>query len=234
MDIGMDIGAVGFNRGSAESLDAGSELRFAPAAAVAEESVLVVAESCRVQRSVASLMQAEGLDVQAFNSAEFLRGLGEVAFGCVILDLQSAEALRALCDLKRSGVAMPVVCLGKAGDATLAVEAFRAGAFDVVGRDGDEDLINCVHSALQVEARRRRRVAVRADRRARLNALTRREMEIAGMIADGMANKVVAYELGISERTVECHRAKIMKKIGSKSVVDLVRTVLLAADPEVV
>ena len=82
------------------------------------------------------------------------------------------------------------------------------------------------------DSRRRQRSLARAELRARLAALTEREREIAELIAKGDANKVIAYDLGISERTVECHRSKIMQKIGARSVVDLVRLVLLAADPD--
>ncbi len=196
-------------------------------------TVFVVEPDPGAQTSLSWILRAADFDVVAYQCGEdFLASLTDDMPGCLLVNLRlpGMSGVAVLEELGRRGITMPVILLTGYGEAMAAVEAFRSGAFDVVDEGFDLAVVERVRRALGVETRRRQRNLARAELRARLNALTPREMEIAELIAKGHANKVVAYDLGISERTVECHRAKIMHKIGARSVVDLVRIVLLASD----
>ncbi len=196
-------------------------------------TVFVVEPHPGSQRSISWILRSADFDVVDFGCGEdFLAGLDDETAGCLLVNLRlpGMSGVAVLEELGRRGIAMPVILLTGYGEAMAAVEAFRSGAFDVVDEAFDLAVVERVRRALSVDSRRRQRSLARAELRARLNSLSRREREIAERIADGQANKVVAYDLGISERTVECHRARIMTKLGARSVVDLVRIVLLACD----
>jgi len=198
-------------------------------------TVFVVEPEAKSQRSLSWILRAAGLDVVDYSNGEdFLASFDDETTGCLLVNLRlpGMSGVAVLEELGRRGATIPVILLTGYGESMAAVEAFRSGAFDVVDEAFDVALVERVHRALGAEARRRQRTLARTEMRARLAALTARERQIAELVAQGCANKVVAYDLGISERTVECHRAKIMQKVGARSVVDLVRVVLLAADPE--
>lgn len=198
-------------------------------------TVFVVEAEPQSQRSLSWVLRAAGFDVVDFRSGEdFLAAFDDVGAGCLLVNLKlpGMSGVTVLEELGRRGVTMPVILMTGYGESMAAVEAFRSGAFDVVDEAFDMALVEQVRRALGADARRRQRNMARAEMRARLNSLTAREREIAELLAQGCANKVIAYDLGISERTVECHRARIMQKLGARSVADLVRVVLVATDPE--
>lgn len=200
-----------------------------------QATVFVVEAETKSQRSLSWVLRSAGLDVVDYASGEdFLANFDDETTGCLLVNLRlpGMSGVAVLEELGRRGATIPVILLTGYGESMAAVEAFRSGAFDVVDEAFDVALVERVQRALGAEARRRQRTLARAEMRARLAGLTVREREIAELVAKGCANKVVAYDLGISERTVECHRAKIMQKIGARSVVDLVRVVLLATDPD--
>ncbi len=203
---------------------------------VAESApVFVVEPDSGARRSLGWIFRSEGFEVVEFpNGEDLLEGLESDTAGCLLVNLRlpGMSGVALLEELGRRGIAMPVILLTGYGEAMAAVEAFRSGAFDVVGQAFDIAVVEKVRKALGVDAQRRQRRMAQAELRARLARLTSRERQIAGLIAKGHANKVIAYDLGISERTVECHRARIMHKVQAKTAAELVRIVLLAGDFE--
>lgn len=110
------------------------------------------------------------------------------------------------------------------GDVPMAVQAMKEGAFDFLQKPfRDQDLIDCINRALKADTENRAALEKHADIKRRFESLTPREMEVMEMLVDGRANKVIAIDLGLSERTVEIHRANVMEKMGVRSVAHLVR-----------
>ena len=182
--------------------------------------VFVVDDDQAVRDSIAMLVRAEGLSARTFDSARsFLDGWEHTDESCVIIDLRLPDlsGLDLQGRLAGDDHAPPIIFLTGYGTVPAAVRALKAGAMDFLEKPFDPaELLALVQEAL---ARDRAR---RADIR-RLDALTRREREVLGMVADGDTNKVIAVNLGISVRTVELHRARGMRKLRVRSVADLVR-----------
>ena len=185
-----------------------------------EAAVFVVDDDPAVRDSIAMLVRAEGLEVRTFDSARSLLAEWERCKpGCLIVDLRlpGASGLDLQERLAGDDNAPPIIFLTGYGTVPAAVRALKAGAMDFLEKPFDPAvLLALVHEAL---ARDRAR---RADIR-RLDALTRREREVLGKVVEGDTNKVIAANLGISVRTVELHRARGMRKLGVRSVVELVR-----------
>lgn len=220
-----DSGQSWLHRGQTDDMDACDKT---------PTTVFVVEPQPQSQRSLSWVLRSADFDVVDFrNGEDFLDSVDERTAGCVLINfrLPDLSGVAVLEELGRRGIAIPVILMTGYGESAAAVEAFRSGAFDVIDEAFDAALVERVRRALTVDVRRRQRMLARAEMRARLSHLTMRERQIAGLLAQGCANKVIAYDLGISERTVECHRAKIMQKTGARSVADLVRVVLLAVDP---
>lgn len=196
----------------------------------------VVDDEDAVRRSAELLLMASGHRVAAYAggvqllAAAGLDGRG-LAPGCVIMDVRmpGMDGLQAMEELAKRGVTLPVVVVTGHGDVPLAVRAMRAGAVDFLEKPYTEErLLEAVQAALAMggEAAQRRAEAARAG--AQVAALSPREREVLGCLVQGMANKVVAHNLGISPRTVEVHRANLMEKLGARSLPDLVRIGLAA------
>ena len=185
-----------------------------------EAAVFVVDDDPAVRDSIAMFIRAEGLEVRTFDSARSLLAEWERCKpGCLIVDLRlpGASGLDLQERLAGDDNAPPIIFLTGYGTVPAAVRALKAGAMDFLEKPFDPAvLLALVHEAL---ARDRAR---RADIR-RLDALTRREREVLGKVVEGDTNKVVAANLGISVRTVELHRARGMRKLGVRSVAELVR-----------
>lgn len=191
------------------------------AGTVNEDAVVVVVDDDQAVRdSIAMLLDAEGLAVRTFDSARsFLASWDRREAGCLIVDLRLPDlsGLELQRRLARDDHAPPIIFLTGFGTVPEAVHALKAGAMDFLEKPFDPAaLLARVHEAL---ARDRER---RSDIR-RLNALTRREREILEQVVRGDTNKVIAANFGISVRTVELHRARGTRKLGVRSVADLVR-----------
>lgn len=192
------------------------------AAAIAgeEAAVFVVDDDPAVRDSIAMLVRGEGLEVKTFDSPRSLLGeLGRCNPGCLIVDLRlpGLSGLDLQEHLAGDDNAPPIIFLTGYGTVPAAVRALKAGAMDFLEKPFDPAVL----LALVREALARDR-ARRADVR-RLDTLTRREREVLGEVAEGDTNKVIAANLGISVRTVELHRARGMRKLGVRSVAELVR-----------
>ena len=202
-----------------------------PASAV----VHVIDDDVDVRQSLAFLLSAAGLAVRVHESASaFLQVLPEVEEGCVVTDIRmpqvdGLELQRRLRDLK-SG--LPVIVMTGHGDVPLAVEAMKGGAVDFIEKPFDDEvLLSAVRAALAWRARQSERDARAVEIQARIQRLSDREREVLNRLVAGKANKVIAYELGISPRTVEVYRANVMTKMQADSLSELVRMALLDGRP---
>ena len=148
---------------------------------------------------------------------------------CLVLDIHLPELsgfdLRR--QLTRTGTRPPVIFITGHGDIPMAVQAMKDGAFDFLTKPfRDQDLLDRINNALKQDSENRAAVDKHADLRRRAESLTAREREVLALVVDGKANKVVAIDLGLSERTVEIHRANVMEKMGARSVAHLVKMYL--------
>jgi FixJ family two-component response regulator len=193
-----------------------------------EATVFVVDDEPAIRDSLAMLLRSVGLPSRAFPSAPaFLEGLEPGAPGCVVADvrmpgmsgLELQEALRA------RQATLPVIIITGHGDIAMAVRAMKAGAADFIEKPFNEQvLLDAVHRALaQQRSDAPAPGANRAEIETRVATLTPREREVMLLIAEGRPNKVVATRLGLSTRTVEVHRAKVMEKMNARSLAELVR-----------
>jgi two-component system, LuxR family, response regulator FixJ len=203
--------------------------------AAAQRVVHVIDDDEGLRESLAFLLRSAALEVRSFDSAKaFLNGLPDAALGCVITDVRmpdmsGIELLRRLKELK---VGVPVIVITGHGDIALAVEAMKIGASDFFEKPFDDDLLLAsVRAALRQQADQTKRSAERADIEHRISTLSPREKDVLAGLIDGRANKQIAFDLGISPRTVEIYRANLMNKMQAGSLSDLVRMALLAAMP---
>jgi two-component system response regulator FixJ len=194
--------------------------------------VFVVDDDDAVRESIAFLLKTAGIPVREFDSARpFLDILPEVSSGCVITDVRmpeisGIELLRAVNETKPD---LPVIVITGHGDVPLAVEAMKLGAADFFEKPFDDDLlIASVRAALSREADSAKRKAEIAGINDKLNALSNRERQVLEGLVAGKANKVIAFDLGISPRTVEIYRANLMTKMSANSLSDLVRMAMVS------
>lgn len=194
--------------------------------------VHVIDDDDAVRESLAFLLGTAGIDVQTYESAvAFLDVAPEVKLGCVITDvrmpeLSGVDLLRRLRELK---LGVPVIVITGHGDVPLAVEAMKIGAVDFLEKPFDDEvLLASVRSALNQLDRDSKRQAERGEIEGRLAALSNRERDVLEGLVAGHANKQIAYDLGISPRTIEIYRANLMTKMQAASLSDLVRMALIA------
>jgi two-component system response regulator FixJ len=194
--------------------------------------VHVIDDDEPARQSLAFLLGTAGVDVQTYDSAvAFLNVATEVKTGCVITDVRMPEVsgIDLLHRLKELRVDVPVIVITGHGDVPLAVEAMKIGAFDFLEKPFDDEmLLASVRSALDRQDRDSQRHAERAEIEGRLAALSKRERDVLEGLVAGKANKQIAFDLGISPRTVEIYRANLMTKMQAASLSDLVRMALLA------
>jgi FixJ family two-component response regulator len=193
-------------------------------------TVHIVDDDNGVRTSIRVLMKSVGLPAIAYSSAqEFLAGYNPVMAGCVVLDIRmpGMSGMELQEALNERGAVIPVIFVTGHGDVPMAVEAMRHGAFDFLQKPfRDQDLIDRVQQALARDAETREELKQHSRIRARIATLTPREKEVLDLLTVGKANKMMAQDLGLSQRTVEIHRAHVMEKMGAKSVAQLVRMVM--------
>lgn len=188
--------------------------------------VYVVDDDAAVRSSLALLLKSVSLAVSTCESAaQFLAKVAPQAAGCLVLDIRmpGMSGLELQQQLKQRGYGMPIIFITGHGDVSMAVQAMREGALDFIEKPfRDQELLDRVYQALEQDRSRRRAADETVHLRERFAGLTPREHEVMLRIARGQANKVIAIELGLSERTVEIHRAKVMHKTGARSLAELV------------
>ena len=195
-----------------------------------ELTVFVVDDDEEVRDAMKRLMNSVGLKVETFASAEeFLAQFDSARPGCLLLDVRM-EGMSGLDLQKRLAleeVQPPIIIITGHGDVPMAVRAVMAGAVDFIEKPFNEQvLLDSVHRAIELDGAHRGRVLQLADISARLECLTSRERETLDLVVAGKRNKVIASELGISQSTVESHRAKVMEKMQAESLSDLMRMML--------
>jgi two-component system response regulator FixJ len=198
-----------------------------------EALVSVVDDDAGVRDSIRLLLESANYTVKAFATArQFLDE--KRASACLIADVRMPEmdGLELQQEIGRRGSGLPVIIITGHGDVPLAVRAMKAGAVDFIEKPFDDELLlSSVQRAIEI-GRRTRGAAAEAAAAERLIALlTPRERTVLEQLVIGRSNKVAAYELGISPRTVEIHRAHIMDKMNARSLSDLVRISLAAGKP---
>jgi two-component system response regulator FixJ len=193
--------------------------------------VYVIDDDDALRESLAFLLGTAQFSVQSFASAKaFLEALPAVKKGCIITDvrmpdLSGIDLLRRLNDLK---VTLPVIVVTGHGDVALAVEAMKIGAIDFLEKPVDDEvLLASVNLALQQQDGQAKRHIERAEIESRTAALSQRERDVLDELVAGRANKQIAFDLGISPRTVEIYRANLMHKMQAGSLSDLMRMALI-------
>jgi two-component system, LuxR family, response regulator FixJ len=197
--------------------------------------VHIVDDDEAVRRSLAMLLRSTGYAAATYASAEEVldvtRAPGGLAPGCLLVDvrMQGMDGISLIAALRKQGLALPMVVVTGHADVPLAVRAMRAGALDFVEKPySEERILEAVGVALRsLEVTDQRRV-LELHSQARVAALTPREGEVLAALVAGKANKVIGFELGISPRTVEVHRARLMEKLGVRSLPEAVRIGLAA------
>jgi two-component system, LuxR family, response regulator FixJ len=198
--------------------------------------VHVIDDDADVRQSLAFLLSAAGLPVRVHDSATtFLADAASAQDGCIVTDVRmpGVNGLELQRRLRAEGNTIPVIVMTGHGDVGLAVEAMKAGAVDFIEKPfDDETLLDAIRQALARHRDERERRVKAADIRGRLALLSERERQVLDGLISGKANKVIAYDLGISARTVEIYRANVMSKMQANSLSALVRMVLLDAMPD--
>ena len=193
-------------------------------------TVFIVDDDQEVRQALALLMESVGLRVETFESGnDFLDQFAPDRPGCMILDVRmpGMSGLELQARLAAEAIHPPIIIVTGHGDVPMAVRAVQAGAVDFIEKPfNDQALLDSVHKALELDARHRGRAIKLAEIQARLKSLTPREQEVMHMVVAGKRNKVIAYELAVSQSTVEAHRAKVMDKMQAENLSDLMRMVL--------
>lgn len=190
-------------------------------------TVFVVNDNPAVRDSLIWLLETVGLPVESFASAQaFLEHYQPERPGCLLLDIRmpGMSGLELQQQLAARQASLPILFITGHGDVPTAVRALQGGAVDFILKPfNNQALLDRVQRALADDARRRERMAYRAEIAARLDSLTPRELEVMRRVVDGKANKVIGLELGISEKTVEVHRSNAMQKMQARTLADLIR-----------
>jgi two-component system, LuxR family, response regulator FixJ len=193
-------------------------------------TVFVVDDDEGVRNSLRFLLKSVGLTTRTLASAgEFLDLYKPNQPGCLVLDVRmpGMSGLELQQQLNLRGAVIPVIFITGHGDIPMAVEAMQQGAFDFLQKPfRDQDLIDRIQRALERDAHNRAALEQHTKIRERLESLTPREREVLTLMTRGKPNKVMAAELGVSQRTVEIHRARVMEKSGAASLAQLVRMVM--------
>lgn len=188
-------------------------------------TVYLVDDDAAVRDSTAMLLEEEGLAVESHPGADsFLAACDAQRPGCAIIDLcmpgrDGMQLQEAMADW---GIDMPIIFLTAHGDVSTTVKAMKAGAFDFLIKPvGGEVLVQTVRAALELASTRQEHRDACREAAARLETLTAREQEVMTLAVAGKANKTIGRELGISHRTVEIHRARVMSKTGAATLFEL-------------
>ena len=201
-----------------------------------EQTVFIVEDDAAVRDSLGLLLGLQGFRTQSFSCAEDFRRIYQPSWaGCLLLDVRmpGMNGLELQESLRRQGLALAVIIMTAHGDITTVRTALKSGAVDFLEKPVDPAaLLAAVRTALDADAARRRTALEAEGARQRLSVLTARERQVMELVAKGCHNREIAETLGISPRTVEVHKARVMEKLQVQSVPELVRIVLRAPPAE--
>ena len=192
-----------------------------------QPTVFIVDDDPAIRFAMQALMESVNLQHQIFGSAdEFLEVVTEQRPGCLVLDIRmpGLGGLELQQELIERENTLPIIFITGHGDVPMAVEAMQKGAVDFIQKPfRDQDLLDRITEALKTDKERREEQQQHAEVSMRVDRLTNREREVFDLVVTGKPNKVIAYELGVSQRTVEIHRARVMEKMQARSLADLVK-----------
>ena len=196
-----------------------------------EPVVHIVDDDDAVRDALQMLMTSENIAAKTYASAEdFITQKNIKKPGCLLLDVRmpGMNGLQLLEQLKKNDISLPVILITGHGDISMAVQAMKDGAADFIEKPfNNERLLNTIKVCLDDCINLNSKTEERKQMQQKIATLTRREREIMNLLVEGKKNKLIAQELGISTRTVELHRAKVMEKLHANSLSDIVRTALL-------
>ena len=199
-----------------------------------QQTVYVVEDDEAVRDSLELLLKSDGKAVETYPSAtDFLGDYSEEMAGCIVLDIRmpGMDGMELQKKLNTRHSLLPIIFVTGHGDVPLAVDAMKEGAVDFIQKPyREEALLEKIESALEQDREQRKTLGERQEIVRRIKTLTPRETEIMERMIVGQANKVIAIELEISQRTVEIHRSRVMHKMGTHSLAHLVRMVLSVKD----
>jgi FixJ family two-component response regulator len=197
----------------------------------ADRTIHIVDDDADVRRSLERLLDAAGFDAVSYATADaFVDAAPGLSTGCLLLDLRmpGMGGLELQTRLNEIGWRLPVIVMTAQGDVSTAVQAMKAGAVDFIEKPYDDDvLIAAIEAALAKAEKPDLSVDV-ADASRRIAALSRRERQVLDELMAGRPNKVIAFDLGISVRTVEVHRARMMERLGTRQLAEAIRLAVLA------
>lgn len=190
-------------------------------------TVFIVDDDAAIRFAMQALMDSVDVKHEIFASGdEFLAKVDDHRPGCLVLDIRmpGLGGLELQEELLRRGNTLPIIFITGHGDVPMAVEAMQKGAVDFIQKPfRDQDLLDRIREALSTDRKRRQEQEQHDEVESRLSRLTNREREVFDLVVTGKPNKVIAYELGVSQRTVEIHRARVMEKMRARSLADLVK-----------
>jgi FixJ family two-component response regulator len=193
-----------------------------------EPIVFVVDDDASMRRALINLFQSVGLEVEAFGSApEMLQSKLRNVASCLVLDIRlpGVSGLDFQTELAKANIHIPIIFMTGHGDIPMTVRAMKGGAIDFLTKPfRDQDMLDAVVTAIERDRKRREGEKAVANAQALFETLTPREREVLALVASGLMNKQVAAEIGLAEITVKIHRGHIMKKMGARSLADLIRT----------
>lgn len=196
--------------------------------------VYVVEDDEAVRDSLALLLRSAKMATQTYdNASAFLNDYSEEMAGCIVLDIRmpGMDGMELQKKLNEMHSILPIIFVTGHGDVPMAVDAMKEGAVDFIQKPyREEALLEKIEQALELDRKQRETLSERQEILRRVHTLTPRETEIMGRMIGGQANKVIAIELEISQRTVEIHRSRVMHKMGTHSLAHLVRMVLSVKD----
>ncbi|WP_203301557.1 response regulator FixJ [Marinobacter sediminum] len=199
-----------------------------------QQTVYVVEDDEAVRDSLELLLKSDGKPVQTFESAtSFLKEYSEKMAGCIVLDIRmpGMDGMELQKKLNDKHSILPIIFVTGHGDVPMAVDAMKEGAVDFIQKPyREEALLEKIEAALAQDLEQRKTLGEKQEIIRRVKSLTPREHEIMDRMIAGQANKVIAIELEISQRTVEIHRSRVMHKMGTHSLAHLVRMVLSVKD----
>ena len=190
-------------------------------------TVFVVDDDASIREAVKSLLRSVDLEVETFGSAaEFLRTTLPDAPSCLVLDvrLPGLSGLDFQSELAKNGIHIPIIFVTGHGDIPMTVKAMKAGAVEFLTKPfRDQDMLDAIQVALERDRKRREQDGRISELRTLFESLTTREQEVIGLVTSGLMNKQIAAEMGVSVITVKVHRGNVMRKMGARSLTDLVR-----------
>jgi FixJ family two-component response regulator len=189
--------------------------------------VFVIDDDASLRNALSNLFRSVGLRAEVFGSTpEFLQSKLPDVPSCLVLDIRlpGPSGLDFQAELATANIHIPIIFITGHGDIHMTVRAMKAGAIDFLTKPfRDQDMLDAVAAAIERDRKRRADEKIIADLRTRFGSLTPREQEILALVAAGLMNKQIAAEVGLAEITVKIHRGSIMKKMGARSLADLVR-----------